>query len=777
MVRALRICIIRMTVLLFFFPLPSMAESTVIMKVFVNAVDKGDYFFILSPQGDVLIAAEDLREMGLDKLFQTEERTMAGKRNISLSSLSPSLRYEVDEKEAVLRLNVEPMLLGKHTSNLIEYGPKAILRKDDSAFLNYSINYSLGDELDFIGLQAPWELAVSMNGWLAYSSFSYRKTDTETDSVRLMTNIIKDSPEKLTRTVFGDFSAYSGILGSGGLFGGVSISKNFSLDRSFVRAPTLDLSGIVETPSEVEVYVGGRLIQVEQLPPGEFELLNVIRASGAQDTTLIIRDAFGREQRIDSQIYLSSTLLKTGLHEYSYNLGFRREEYGQDSFKYGDPTLVAFHRYGVTRNFTAGLRAEADKEVVNIGPEVSWLLPSLGEINTVLAWSDDGEYTGYGGFFNYRYQDQPFSGNLALKGLSENYTNLNIDAAEDKIRYQALIGISYNLKDFGSISARYSNTDNHINTDTTMASLSYAKRLAKNISLYARASRVKSDEVDNEFSVGLSMFLGRSRSGGLSHRVQENRTTDTAYISKSPPLGTGYGYRYLIEQNDEQQGQQEIGGAASMQYNGPYGVYSGDYRRVGEENRYDFKMSGAVAAINGSAYFSRPIRDSFALVKVSDLEGINIKYSNQIVGVTDNEGELLVPGLLSYYENKLSLEYNDLPINYEISEIDKYISTPFHAGGIAMFDVKKLQGFAGQLYVDEKGKSMPAEYWGLELTVDKKTTEYIVGNRGEFYLENILPGTYPTRLFMEEKECRFQMTIPSSNDVMVNIGRLSCEMD
>ena len=41
----------------------------------------------------------------------------------------------------------------------------------------------------------------------------------------------------------------------------------------------------------------------------------------------MLKDPFGNEQRIYYPAYFSTQMLREGLHEYSYNIGFLREQY------------------------------------------------------------------------------------------------------------------------------------------------------------------------------------------------------------------------------------------------------------------------------------------------------------------------------------------------------------------------------------------------------------------------------------------------------------------
>jgi outer membrane usher protein len=762
--------------LLLLFPLQSQAAEKVIMKVFLNTEDKGECIFILTTEQVVLFPLKDLLDMGFKNPPKETEVEVERERYISLNKLS-GVSVEINEKESTLHITAEPKLLKKHRIDLAYKGPKEVFHtKANIAFLNYYFDYLMGDNLDFKSFSLPLEAGMSVYGYSGYSTFLYTKTDTDEKFVRLITSITKDDPRRLRRYILGDFSASSGDLGGGGNFGGLSISKNFSMSPYFIKFPGLAVSGVLKTLSDVEVYVNNLLIKSERLPPGEFELLNLPGAIGVGDTTIVIKDIYGRVEKVVTPFYLSSTLLKPGLHEYSYNIGFKREDFGHESFKYGGLAFVGFHRLGLTEAFTAGLGAEADNKTLNIAPSATFLLGKAGEIYTSAAFSNCSGRTGYGAFLSYIYAGRSISGRFFVRGHSREYANLSISTSQDKPRFEWLVGLGYNQKSFGSISATLSSTDNYISTDVKRISLFYSRRLIGEVSLYVTASRTKSDEVVDAVFVGLNFLLGKNRSGSLSYSTQDGEAKETAGIQQNPPLGTGFGYRFLAERTETSQGDKELGGNAFLQYRGPNGIYSVNYRRIAGENSYDLSIAGGVVFINGSLYLTRPVTDSFALVKVDELNNVRVYYSNEEVGVTNKRGELVVPNLISYYDNNVSIEDKDIPVNYEIPELRKYASIPYRGGGIVKFEVKKLQGFIGHLFFIEKGKKIPAEYAGLEIRVDNKVIEAVVGKEGEFYLENLPSGRFPARLFLREKECQFELTIPKSDEMLVEIGEVTCEM-
>jgi outer membrane usher protein len=769
--------------------LQAQSDDVVIMKVFLNTVDKGEYFFLLLNEKAPYFKAEDLKKLGLFGIFRNgryglfRSGTFRNERNriksdtyISLNSLYPRVRYEIDMKASTLYIMAHPELLEDNVFDLSYYPPYEVSRtKDASAFLNYSVRYSLDENFDYTSLGIPWEIGSNINGSLLFSNFSYTKSDTDEWHVRLNTNITVDDPKIRSRMIMGDFSASSGELGSGGSYGGLSFSSNYAAEPFFITSPAQDLTFMIESPSEVEIYVNDVMVERRNLSPGEFTFSNLPHASGSGKITLIIKDAYGRKKRLEKDFYTSPILLKPGISEYSYNIGLKREEFGLESSEYSDAEFLAFHRFGLSNYFTGGFRIETDGNVVNGGTTADFVLGRIGIFNFSLAGSQFEKDYGYAGSIGYTFSTGGFNFRLSGRGFTRNYSNLTLTPFQDKSRLTTNAGVGFNLGRFGSLSASYSVTDRYIETDTNETTLFYSKRLFSGLSFYANVSRTEGEDVIEEAFVNLSILLGGGSSGSLNRSIQEDRTSNTLSLQKNAPTGPGFGYRFRANQ-EEDQGETVKDGDASIQYNGPYGVYSTDYRRSSDVDSYEFSASGAISLIGGSLHLSRPISDSFALLKVGKLQNVKVNSNNQYVGKTSSRGKLLVPDLISYNNNSLSIEDNDIPVNYEISEIEKYVSTPLRAGGVVKFDIFKLQGFGGYLFFAQRGKRTSAEYSGLEIKTDEKLFDTVVGKGGKFYLENIPSGQWPARLFLKEKHCAFKITFPESDEMFVDMGEISCEI-
>ena len=709
-----------------------------------------------------------LKKLGLQHV--SPQVVIDGEAYVSLASLAPEVNFTLDAKESTLLITADPGLFRKHRVDLGRQRPRQVNVKENSAVLNYSLHSSMQDDLALTVFSVPWEIAIKLGDLLGFSSFSYTRTKSDESFVRLLTNISVDNAGTFQRYILGDVVATSGDGGGSGLFGGFSVSKNYAMWPGFIKFPGLELSSVLQTPSEVAIYVNDRLVREETLPPGELALFNFPSTTGGGHTTLVIRDAYGREEHIVSPFYLSSRLLKPGLHEYSYNLGFRRQNRDSGSVQYRDLAFAGFHRIGLSRSVTGGLRAEIDKDILNLGATANFLL-GTGEMNTSLAFSHNNGRLGFRALARYLYARSAVNFSVLLEKTSREYASIFTNQSDVILRGTIRVGL--NLKQFGRLSAEYSRLERYAGSAGQQVSFLYRKRLLRNLSLFVSASRTEGEFVRNQVFVGLNALLGKNKLSSLNTRVEEGQTTVSTILQQKPPLGTGIGYRFEVDTV----GNTGVGGQARLLYRSPYGIYAFDHRRsTTGQNRYDLTVSGSMALINRYLYLSRPISDSFALVKVGDLRGVKILHNNQEVGVTNRRGEFLVPGLISHFGNRLSIEPSGLPIEYNILETAKYVSTPFRSGGLAEFGVAKLRSFEGRFFFLESSEGVPAEYAGVEITVDDKTTVSVVGKRGAFYLENLPSGTFPARLFTADKECHLELTIPASDEMILDLGEIVCEM-
>ena len=742
------------------------------MRVYLNQQDKGDWFFKLEGTTP-LFTPKSLRSMGLERLPDVMIRQIDGASYLDLASMQPGVSWRIDEQQSAIYIDVPPRYFRKQSlSRSIFNAPEGLVFKNEwSGYTNYGIDVSDREGSDGVTLAAPLETVFHAGNFTAFSNFLYTNVDDSSQFVRFISAVTRDDRESMTRLTLGDFAATTGIDGGGGLYGGVSISRNFSIDPYFNRFIALSVYGQANTQSQVEYYLDDNLMFTQQVSPGQFEFQGVRPPTGAHQSRMVIRDVFGHENVVYGDFYFASRILKPGVHEFSYNAGFEREDFGQRSADYGKPAALGFHRAGLTEWLTLGGRAEFSQHVSNIGGSASVLVSHFGEMDASLSGSSSESSHGYAASVNYRYNTPLFSVRARFRTLSRDYSNLSLEPGDDKTQYEWLAGLALNSHRFGNGSAYFSARKLHSGFRTNRATFYYSKRIGRFATLVARYTRLTGSIKDDEFFLSLGGPLGRGHSAFIDYRKRKNLSQLSARVSKNRPLGEGFGYTVQAGLQDDNANINGFG-----EYAGPVGLYSAGYRRINGRSEYRARAAGSISWVGNGIQFSRPIADGFALVKVENLRGVEVRFNNQFMGKTNQHGELVIPRLQSYLGNQISIDDKNIPINYEFSGFKQVVTTPFRAGAVVAFDGTRLQAFTGKIYIDSGGERQPAEYWNLNYQADGQTRETLVGKSGEFYIENLAPGGQPIEITSGSSSCRFELNIPETETVYVDLGEITCEL-
>jgi outer membrane usher protein len=123
----------------------------------------------------------------------------------------------------------------------------------------------------------------------------------------------------------------------------------------------------------------------------------------------------------------------------------------------------------------------------------------------------------------------------------------------------------------------------------------------------------------------------------------------------------------------------------------------------------------------------------------------------------------------SFIDNRIDIEKDDIPVEYSIPALTKYINPPFKGGSLISFGVSKVQALIGNVYTMVEGEKRPVEFSEMLITV-------LVGRGGEFYAENVPSGKYPAKVFYDGKQCIFDIIVPESEEVWLNLGEVVCEV-
>lgn len=739
------------------------------MDLVVNELPKGQVLGRFG-SGDVLVAEEDLRRAGLD--VSGGERLALGERSmISLRSLAPAIAFVLDEEGPTLRISASHSVLGR--SRLDLYGrkrPERLSRRDvPSAFLN------LGGRVDdWDRGAAAAELGVAGGAALLLSSASWTTT---WGIARGQTVAQYDDAERMVRYSAGEFFASSADpLGGSALLLGATAGREFSLDPYVIRDPYPRTSVFVATPSTLEVWIGDTLVRRQPVLPGTLDIENLPVVAGVNQVRTVIRDAFGREQSASANFLMGTNLLSPGLTDWALSGGFQASSRVSGAVVYGDPLLIGRYRRGLDRSLTIGGRLEAGPAVLDAGGSAGLATP-WGDLEVGGALSRAGR-SGAAGYFTWRARPLGASIVTQLRWLSESYANVSLAPGTDRAVLRGVVGASVAPAQGVSLSAELTASRKRDAGDDLRGTLRAAWGLGPGRQLAVSGTLARAAGLSDawELFVTYAMQIQGSHSLELSARGASDG--EAAWVSATRPVGAGPGVGYHVEGRAgegslgalELTGQASFGRAAFMER-------WVDPLTGAQSNHEAVEAATGLVLIGGDLHVTRPVEGSYALLELEGAPGVHVTLDGQPVGSTDSGGKLLVPGLLPYYGNRLAIRDADLPLDFRVNEIERYVAPRFRGGTIERFDVGPTRVVVGRvvLAIDEKGtaRDVPPE-WG-EIAVELPSGRVVspIGAGGEFWLEGLTPGRQEALVRWEGRLCRFTLDVGERHGI-VDVGLQRC---
>jgi outer membrane usher protein len=746
-------------VFLVFPRLAAAQDQRAVLELIVNRVPSGESLVVLRGS-DALVPVDTLQKAGL-RGFAGRRDTLSGEELVSLRSLAPGVTFSVDEIELRLTLTASPELLGETVRDLWSGAPAdMVYRKDTSSFVNYSANWYSNRQFDLFA-----ESATSVRGVSIYNTISADRQSV----LRGLTSVTVDQRRQLRRWTFGDSLAFSGPLGGDSWIGGVSIAKEFAIDPYYVRYPTLSLSTPIAVPSVMEVYVNGQVVSQERVAPGRLDIRNLPLTMGRNDARVVVRDAFGQTRELSSTYYLTTTALSQGVHDYQYNVGFRRLGVGDRSWDYRAPVMLARHRVGLTDSFTAGGRVEMQPgRLFSGGPSANLRVP-FGEIETAASVSRRAEAWGSAALASFTYTGRKVSAGGSMMIASPRYETLTPKVLNEDPRRQGSVFGSVSLSQAVSMTMQHTQTKLYQGVSRDRSSLLTSVHVSRNVEAIASVAHVRDERGSRkEAYAGLTVLFGRS-SASVAH-VRDSRGNRLAVDVQQPmPAGIGYGYQLRAEGGPNA----SMNGVA--RYQGAHGRYELRQETIGESSITTLSAMGALVGIGGGVFATRPVEESFALVRVPGVEGVRAFASNQEIGKTGRRGDLLVPDLQAYYGNILDIADGDIPLQFSVSDAGMTLAPPYRGGAVALFDVQRVQRVLGKIVI--AGQEKPHAYGELTVTsTNGRSFGSPVGSDGAFYFENLSAGSYSAVVENRGAQCTFTLDVPVSDDVVIKVGTVRCTM-
>jgi outer membrane usher protein len=184
-------------------------------------------------------------------------------------------------------------------------------------------------------------------------------------------------------------------------------------------------------------------------------------------------------------------------------------------------------------------------------------------------------------------------------------------------------------------------------------------------------------------------------------------------------------------------------------------------------------VAGSIGAVGGRVFAARPVQDSLALIRVPEQKDVPVYANGWYAGKTDANGEVVATNIASYYDNFITFDTREMPLDLVFPRSEIVIAPPLRSGTLVAFDVRKNHAVFGLLVEMRGDNAQPLEFREIKILRGDVVIQGFTARRGEFYVEGVEPGEYQLRL-EGDAPCSAQVRVPASGTSMFDAGTVIC---
>ena len=752
-------------------PATSTTEVTeLLLTVAVNGEAISEPALVLQHQaGQLLFSTEDLKRWRLRLPLPLPTQALYRHGDDEYMSLDgqQDLNYTFNPRQQAVQLMANPRILQASAFELRALPTAPPSTPQPGGFFNYELLGAHGAD----GFQRAGQFEFGwFNAWgVGTLGVVAPEASQHTQLVRLDATWSADQPGERQSWRLGDVINRAGSWGRSVRLGGVQWATNFGVQPGFISNPLQQAAGVAALPSTVDVYVNNALTTRREVPAGPFSVNNLPAVTGSGEVRLVVRDLLGREQVLTHPFYASAGLLAPGLQDFSYELGFVRQNFGVQSNDYGHWLAVLTHRRGLTEHFTGELHAELQPDLKAAGLSALYLVPAVGVFNAALAGSQSRDAKGSLLALGVERLAAPFNVGVRSQWTQQGFRLTGDDTRSSLPRQQWSANLGYTTQQAGSLGLSWLQQTAQDNSRIEIAAANYAMSLGNRGNLMLSLARTQGTSANTQMALTWTLPLGPERPGqsvSLSHNrsryaAQENSAQSVATYQKNVPVAEGFGYQLEARDSGDARG--------ALGYQNRFGSYQLEAAHANGEQAGRASVRGGLAYAGQQVYASRWISDSFGLARVPGFPGVRVYADNQWVGTTDANGNALLPRLRAYQRNPVRLEPRDLPLNAQVDTLMLEVVPFYRSAALADFPVRLANGAQFQVLL-ASGEPLPA---GSTVQLMGAKQPFPVGFDGVVYVTGLSAhNTLQAR--WQTQSCTFELAFAASADALPDLGSVLC---
>jgi outer membrane usher protein len=741
-----------------------------VAEVTVNGLPDGVSVFMRDEAGALHASGETLTRWRL-VAARPEPLVADGVAWYALTAF-PGVQTRLDHSALTLEVRIPPMLLPETRLGGVPAAPTP-LPPDVGAFLDYQWGYSAP-----AGAHTPDLMSLALDPTVfgpagnLTSGLVWRQTrggapgsGADDGWLRLDTTWTTDDPAKLRSFRVGDSLTIGATWQRALRFGGLQLARNFSTQPRMSTVPQPAVRGTAVLPTTVEVLIDGQTRSAAELPPGSWALDHIPVTTGAGELTVVTTDLAGRRQEQVIDFYASPRQLRPGLTDFGISIGWAREDYGLESFDYGDAFACLTYRRGQTDRLTWETAAELGERFATAGLGGSYSWPRVGLASIAFAGSRDREgRIGTLWQAGFERRARGISVSAGLQGASRDFRQLGYAPEDDAPRRQGIASLGLGLGDLGSLAMTVARQEPFDGEERTFMQVGLTRTMHSGLSVSAFWRHTDAEDSGSFVGLNVNWRVGQRDSAGASMAVDDDQWNASAEYRRDLPLGEGLGYRVRSTAGTSR------GSEATFNMNTPTMRWDADVRRSTSGTEWAVFGGGSLVWL-GSLHGTRQVRDSFAVVDTGGMPGVRVYWENQEIGRTDDAGRLLVPLLRPFDANKLSINVTDLPIAASV-ERSSVRAVPYDRSGMVVnFGVRSRRPAILRL-VRQDGTVVPAGAVAHRPGVE---AAWPVGYDGRLYLPDTT-GVGEIHVRWHGQECTVMLPTRGGAGPVPDLGEATCEV-
>lgn len=641
------------------------------------------------------------------------------------------------------------------------------------------------------GLRAPTALidsAIRFRGIVLENEATLRLEGGNTQTfVREGTRFVYDDRRRLARWTLGDLRPISRGFAGAPQLAGISLVRLYSvLEPQRNVQPRGDRTFTLTRSSTVEAFINGQPVRRIRLDPGTYNVRDFPFVQGSNDVRLVIEDDAGGREEIGFSFFFDRTLLAPGLTEFGLFAGVLAPfSGGSRDYRFDEPAASGFFRRGFSQAFTGGVNFNVNRRGAVVGGEAVFATP-FGTLGGDLALSQvDNIGTGYA--FNVSllrtFGGQASRGRsvaLSAEHRSRNFANPTELFADNRFSWDfaATYAQAIGELQFISVTGQYSIGRGPV-LDEKSVRVTYGLRITPRINLTADAiyeDRALFGE-DYGVRVGVTFRFGRrsSVSAEYDSRVQRGR------IGYQTSRGDGVGSWSASADLDV--GEDDVGFDGGVNYTANRAEIGLNHSTIFDitgsqvdSQRTSLRFGTAIAFADGSLALSRPIFDSFAMVRPHrTLQGATV-YVDPREGTytarSDFFGPAVEPDLSAYTERVITFDVPNAPIGYDLGQGNVRVSPPYRSGYLVIAGSDYSVTAVGT-FLDRNGAPVSLLAGSAtELSAPDRPPITVFTNRsGRFGISGLRPGRW--RIDMPtEPPSSVVIDVPAAERGVLRLGQV-----